>query len=183
MSWDADIFNWFHGLTGWSIFTDSIGVFLAKYLAYILVAAALVFIFKQKGAKTRMSAFIRLALSALIARGIIAELAYFAYFRIRPFTTFGFTPLVSAAGSSFPSGHVVLLFSLGLAIWTIDRRFGSWFLALSFVNGLARIFAGVHYPTDILGGIAVALLGWAIAERLLKNPEIKGASVDNPANL
>lgn len=167
MAWDLAVFNWIHGLAGWSVFTDTIGVFSAKYLAYLLGLAALFLVLKREGWKNRMSAFFHVTLAALISRGILTELIRYFYDRPRPFVSLGFSPLAGGSGASLPSGHAALLFALGFAIFAVDRRWGYWFLSLSFVNGLARIFVGVHYPTDVLAGIIVGFFAWKVVRLLI----------------
>jgi undecaprenyl-diphosphatase len=169
---DTAIFNFIHGLVGWSVFTDAIGVFFAQYLAYILAIAALFFVFKEKEFKKRAKIFFQLTLAALISRGILTETIRFLYDRPRPFSVFNFTPLVSDSSASFPSGHAAFFFALGFIILSINRRWGLWFLSLAFLNGLARIFAGVHYPSDIIGGILVGFAGyWITRKFLIRNEE------------
>lgn len=64
--------------------------------------------------------------------------------------------------ASFPSGHVmsgtVLLALLALAVWQSQAP-GSVRLALAWgcgalaaLNGLANVYMGVHWPSDVLGG-------------------------------
>ncbi|MEK7651315.1 MAG: phosphatase PAP2 family protein [Patescibacteria group bacterium] len=171
MAWDINLFNWIHGVSGWSVFSDGLIIFFAQYLAYILFGAAVFFIFKNKGLKSKIGTFLRLALTVLISRGIIAGAIAYFYARPRPFVALGFKPLVNETNTSFPSGHASFLFALGFVIFSLNRRWGYWFISLAFLNGLARIFAGVHYPTDIAGGILVALAGWAIVYSLLHKNE------------
>ena len=83
MSWDINLFNWIHGLAGWSVLTDALGIFLAKYLAYILGFAALVFIINQKSWREKLKVFIHLALAVLISRGILTEIIRYLYNRPR----------------------------------------------------------------------------------------------------
>ncbi len=167
MTWDINLFNWIHGLAGWSVFTDTIGVFLAQYLAYLLALAALVFIFRQNDWKSRIGTLFHLALAALISRGILTEIIRYLYERPRPFAAFGFSALIGESGNSFPSGHAAFFFALGFIIFSMDRKWGYWFLSLAFLNGLARVFVGVHYPTDILGGILMGFIAWRIIHLLL----------------
>lgn len=171
MSWDLVLFNWIHGLAGWSVFTDSAGIFLADYLAYLLGLAVLFFIFKQDGWKKRAKIFLHSTLAVLISRGMLTELIRYLYDRPRPFAALGFSPLIGESSSSFPSGHAAVLFALGFLILSLNRRWGYWFLSLSLLNGLARIFAGVHYPTDVLGGVVVGFLAWGIVNFLLNKKE------------
>lgn len=171
MAWDINLFNWIHGVSGWSVFSDGLIIFFAQYLAYILFAAAIFFIFKNKGLKSKIGTFLRLTLTVLISRGIIAGTIAYFYARPRPFVALDFKPLVNETNVSFPSGHGAFFFALGFAIFSLNRRWGYWFILLAFLNGLARIFAGVHYPTDIVGGFLVALTSWAIVHFFLRKNE------------
>jgi undecaprenyl-diphosphatase len=79
--------------------------------------------------------------------------------------------LVPVSSPSFPSGHsllsAVVYLTLGvlLARATSDRRAKTYFIALAatitVLIGLSRIYLGVHYPSDVLGGWVVGLI-WAL---------------------
>ncbi len=167
MSFDILIFNAIHGLAGWSGTLDAAGVFFAQYLPYLLLIPLVVFLFKAKTPKERLYTFLFWALTALLSRGVITEIIRFFFPRERPFGAFGFTSLISESGASFPSGHAALLFAIALAVFTVNKKWGWWFLGLSFLNGVARIFVGVHYPSDIIGGFLVALISLVIVTRIL----------------
>lgn len=58
--------------------------------------------------------------------------------------------------SSFPSDHAVLFFSIAVGVWLASRRLGLLAIIYTLVFiGLPRVYAGYHYPTDILGGFVI----------------------------
>ncbi len=162
------LLNAVHGLAGWSGTLDAAGVFFAQYLPFLLLIPLVVFLFKGETPKARLDTLLFWTLTALLSRGVITEVIRFFFPRERPFEAFGFTPLISESGASFPSGHAAFLFALALAIFTMNRKWGWWFLGLSFVNGAARVFVGIHYPSDIIGGLLVALVSLVVVIYVLR---------------
>ncbi|MFG2653166.1 phosphatase PAP2 family protein [Streptomyces sp. NPDC048436] len=66
---------------------------------------------------------------------------------------------------SFVSDHATLAMALGAGLFVANRKFGLVGIALALFEGFCRVFMGVHYPTDVVGGFA---LGTAVA--LLLSP-------------
>jgi undecaprenyl-diphosphatase len=61
--------------------------------------------------------------------------------------------------NSFPSDHSMLFFALSTGLWTVNRRAGLMAMAWSFVIiDLPRIYLGVHYPSDVVGGAILGIL-------------------------
>ncbi len=147
---------------------DGFVVFLAKYLIYFLVLGMFFLIFSMKTSREKFFAFIVVALTAVLSRGIFTEIIRFFYDKERPFEKLGFDPLFLKLTSSFPSGHAAFLFAVSIAILYFNRFWGFWFLGLSLLVGVSRIAAGVHFPSDILGGAVLALFSFVIVEKLLK---------------
>lgn len=68
---------------------------------------------------------------------------------------------------SFPSGHAQAAFGVATALLFVYRRRWMWSLYIvAAAIGLSRIYIGVHYPLDVLGGAAIGvansliLLAW-----------------------
>ncbi|WP_086692649.1 phosphatase PAP2 family protein [Streptomyces recifensis] len=66
---------------------------------------------------------------------------------------------------SFVSDHATITMAIGVGLFVANRRFGIAGIALALLEGFCRVFMGVHYPTDVIGGFA---LGTAVA--LLLSP-------------
>jgi undecaprenyl-diphosphatase len=164
------VFTFIHSWSGHSAFADVAGVFFAEYLPYLLVLGFLVLVFKQLGARRKFYLFAEGALAVILARGIITEAIRFFYNVARPFATLGFSPLIAESGPSFPSGHMAWFFALVVVVWFVSRTWGIWYLALTALMGIARISVGVHWPLDILGGVAVGIASGYFIHWLLRGP-------------
>lgn len=151
------LFEWIFGASGENAFVDALAVFFAKYLPYFLVGAALWFVFSERGFRRRALMLCEGLLATILSRGIVTEVIRFFYHYPRPFEALGIAPLIQAGGYSFPSGHAAFFFALATTVFFWDRKWGTWFFALEFVNSLARIFSGVHWPLDIVGGFLIGV--------------------------
>lgn len=60
---------------------------------------------------------------------------------------------------SFPSGHATTAMAMAFVIGFMAPRFFSLILVISLATGLSRIVIGMHYPTDVLAGFAIGLIG------------------------
>ena len=155
---DTQIFFFLNDFAGQSPFLDSVIVFFASYLAYILVAAFVAFLFFSAYTKREKWEILAVTvISAGIARGFITEVIRYFYHRPRPFTELGIHPLFTDSAWSFPSGHATFFFAMATAIYLYNRKWGMWFFAGTVLVTLARVAAGVHYPSDILGGAIIGV--------------------------
>jgi 2-O-(6-phospho-alpha-D-mannosyl)-D-glycerate hydrolase len=94
-----------------------------------------------------------------------AESLKHVFQRERPFLAIpdAVKPIIVEPGSySFPSGDTALAFGAAVAFGQCFPRFRPFALLLAFAVGLSRIFVGVHYPIDALGGAIVGTF-WGLA--------------------
>ncbi|MCL6635501.1 MAG: phosphatase PAP2 family protein [Peptococcaceae bacterium] len=109
-----------------------------------------------------------LMLAALFVSFLVGEEGLKHVFqRPRPFVTIpGVDLLVAPPHSfSFPSGHAANAFACGLVLARKIPVLAWPALVLAVLMAFSRVYVGVHYPFDVLGG---ALLGAACALLVMK---------------
>lgn len=77
--------------------------------------------------------------------------------RPRPFLDHeGIEVLVSGKTDySFVSDHATMAMAVGAGLFVAHRRFGLAGIGLALAEGFCRVYMGVHYPTDVVGGFAL----------------------------
>ena len=156
---DVRAFFALNSLSGQSPFFNSIIVFFAEYLAFILPVVFIFLLYRQTShIREKIWIFCIVFFSAIITKFGVAELIHIFYQRPRPFLTYNIFPLFSENTYSFPSGHASFFFAFSFAIYLYNKKWGFWFLVASVFMTVSRIIAGVHYPSDILGGMVLGIL-------------------------
>jgi len=124
-----------------------------------LAALMLVLLWVRQGRAVRL-ALLDATATALVGLAI-AQVIVALWYHPRPAELgLGRQFLDHAPEASFPSDHATLLFGLALPLVfeRAARPFGLAFLALALGTAWARVYLGVHFPADMLGGLAVALV-------------------------
>ena len=88
---------------------------------------------------------------------LISETISMIYVRQRPFVAIPGVKLLVPHGADggMPSHHVVLMTTLIAVVYIYQKRMAFFLTVLMVISGIARIAAGIHYPTDVL--VAVVL--------------------------
>lgn len=172
---DWQLFRLVNGLAGQSAAIDAFFRLCAQGLEYVLLL--LVATLWLTPAQNLRSTFYRqrlavyAVLSALIALGV-NQLVGLIWFRPRPFVYHQVTLLLPrSTDSSFPSDHAAGAFALAVALLLASdrwaRRVGWAALGLAVLLAFARVYAGTHYPFDVLAG-ALAGAASAVLLRLVR---------------
>ncbi len=130
----------------------------SNFYAVILLGALIML---ASGWKKGLRSFIVLAI-AVAASDLSGGLIKNLLMRARPCHALEGVRLFSACGKaySFPSGHAMNIFAAMVFLTTRYRRFWPLFMFIALSVSYSRVYVGVHYPLDVLGG---ATLGAAIA--------------------
>ena len=104
--------------------------------------------------------------------------------RPRPFELM----LIEETGYSFPSGHAMLSLAfygfLIYIVWKVNlskmvkKILTAFLIILILLIGVSRIYLGVHYPSDILGGFAISLVYLIIFIKLVKKYDVGSDKVE-----
>ena len=152
-------------------------IFFAEYFWWIFTVAVIAGFLWAERRNIRLGIYYSaIALvSALVARLVVKPILLTFISRPRPFMISGNAPLIpedvaAACCNSFPSGHALFVFALATVVFLYNKRWGMVAYIGALLVGIARVLAGVHWPTDILGGavigVVVAYLVWKLAEKL-----------------
>ncbi|MCK9816024.1 undecaprenyl-diphosphatase [Pseudomonas sp. MAFF 302046] len=143
-----------------------LAIFFAQWMVFCVpLLLAVLWIFgEQRQRRVVLLAGVSIAL-ALACNLVIREL----WFHPRPFMLgLGQNFLAHAPGASFPSDHASGLFAMAFALILASlRKTGLVMLGLALLVSWARVYLGVHFPLDILGGCLVGLLSaWLVRQGL-----------------
>ena len=120
----------------------------------ILLGIILIIIAKTR--RTGIEVLLSVALAYIVANLIIKN----AVARVRPYDAYAFLiPAVTKPHDfSFPSGHTVNAFAAAVAVFLNHKKVGIIALILAALVAFSRLYVGVHYPTDVLVGMAIGIV-------------------------
>lgn len=121
------------------------------------IGVALLLILIKRTRSVGVVAGASLAINALLVNVLIKNIVA----RTRPYEVIeSLTRLVGEQSDySFPSGHTSSAFSVAVVIFLLmPKKYGIPALIVATIISYSRLYVGVHYPTDVLGGFVIGTL-------------------------
>lgn len=168
---NESLFFLIFGLSNQFFFLDALMIYITNYL--IFVTALLLFFLAKDGGLKERKAFLISLLSIPFAI-LLIKIIHLFYFELRPFITHQFLPLVMEANNaSFPSRHVTIMAIFAFASVFYKLQWSFLIVILMALVGVSRIYVGVHYPIDILGGVIVGFISVLISKQIIRFIKVK----------
>ncbi len=161
--------HWFLVINGWTAISpvlNDLAIVLAKYAPELWAVIFLLLWFWPPLKQNRSRrAVVYATVAGVLALAINVSLSHFLPYRPRPFV---FEPhlvhqLIShKPDTSFPSDHAAGSFAFAIGLFYARPRDGWWGLLFAAAISVARVWVGVHWPTDVLAGAVIGLISGAL---------------------
>ena len=143
---------------------------------FLAIGVAAAFLGTRFGLKGRFL-LVCAALSVAITDPLSSRVLKSIFQRERPCHLVHTSHLLNGCSDSwsFPSSHAVNIFSEATIIALIYPKAGPWAYLFALAVGVSRVYIGVHYPFDVLGGAAIGTtVGYLIVRAGERLPLFRG---------
>jgi len=170
---DQKLFIWINSFAGKSSIVDNLASILCSdhFFPVLLSLLLLGLWFGADTLKNRLRSqkCVFMAFLGLAIANLNVALINFIFFRDRPFNNHEVTLLFyEPTDSSFPSNAIAATTALACGVWIANKRLGSISFIAVLIFGFIRVFSGIHYPIDILGGLMIGILSTLVARYIIK---------------
>lgn len=169
---DAQIFLFINHLPHGYV-PDQLALFLSvvgKWGAVWLIIALILFFREEKRDHWFFVPSIFVATGTAVSEFLLKAL----FARSRPTVDMGAIIIGSADNFSFPSSHATLAFAFAYVLARKEPRWKNALYALAVLISISRIYLGVHYPSDVIGGAALGSIigcGAVALEKYFSGPK------------
>lgn len=150
---DVRVTQAINGLAGTAAAIDFLMIWVSELGVPILVAAVILQWWRETDRQHVRHVLIASGLSFLLGLALNQLVLLFVH-RSRPYDS-GITHLIIAKSGdpSFPSDHATASIAIAAAFFLHGmRRTGAGFLAAAIVLMVSRVYVGIHYASDVVGG-------------------------------
>lgn len=167
MNWESSLV---HNLNTWGVNHQSFVKLIANDFVYIAIALGLAtFLYDQIRYSTKpflsplnirvliTDGLLNLAIPVGIAT-FISEMISKSVKHARPFINDGATNFLNHSNDGgMPSHHMVFTAALAFCVIGFHRNIGAIIFIMAIISGVGRMAAGIHYPTDLIVGLALGI--------------------------
>jgi len=177
ISADETLFFWINGIAGKVPILDWLMKLLGDdYFVFAIMALVLLFLwFGFRSAAQReinQRAVLCVAAAVGLAAIVIHLLTVYGPDRLRPYDAYpDLVNLIAYARTdpSFPSESAAVSFAFATGLWLMKRgRLAAAMFLMAVLVCFARVYIGVHYPLDIVAGVAIGILASLAAFGILR---------------
>ena len=170
---DAEIFLWLNGGVGAVPFLDRIVQWVVSdYLIPLVFSTILLglwFGWRDQGMRELHQRGVMVAGMGVGIANAAVKITNAFYFRHRPFDTYEVNLLFyPPTDSSFPANPVAITIAMATGVWMANRKIGAAMFIVALIYGFSRVYAGVFYPLDVLGGALIGLGAAYLVSLVLK---------------
>lgn len=173
---DQTVFFWINGLAGHVNWIDNVIRILScdLFLPVVTIIALIAVWFSGRNMvdRSRNQYGVMCSLASMgIANLLIFILNAILHDRLRPFEAFPdkvHLIYYPPTDPSFPSNAAAASFALAAGIWVYNRKLGYILSIPAIIISFGRVYMGIHYPLDIVGGFALAIVATGIVAAVMK---------------
>ncbi len=149
----TELFENFRGGVGdkiWTLFS------LLGNNGMLWITIAVILLFFRKTRRAGAAMLTALLIGAIFGNVVIKNLVM----RPRPFVSHPeLIPLLDPGDEwSFPSGHTLTGFAASAALYSFHIKSGSCAFVIAVLIAFSRLYACVHYPTDVIAGALIGVV-------------------------
>ena len=187
---DIKLFTFLNG--HYNAYFDQFMWLVSSRLAWIPMCLALLYVVFRNNWRNGLAALLLIALTITLSDQISSSIIKHAVERLRPTHTEALIPIVHTVNGymsglyGFVSSHAANSFGVAMILSLLFKN--RWFTMLMFlwatILSYSRIYLGVHFPGDIIGGmivgLAVASLLFFLYKKLLSTKARLYCTIDCP---
>ncbi len=170
---DQEIFLWLNQHVGNYSWLDSIVVFIVSdYLvpiSFSFVLFALWIGWRNNEMRDLHQYNVITSITGIILTNVFISIINSHFFRLRPFDVHEVNLLFyMPTDSSFPANPIAVAFAIATGVAFVNKKLAIAMYITSSLYGFARVYAGVFYPSDIVGGAIIGLTSTLLAYFMFK---------------
>lgn len=161
ISWDKNLFLFINNFTGEVPILDYVvKLVVNEYFVPVTLALVILYIwFKKYKVIIGERRVLVIAAFSVGLVNIIIQISNVFIIRARPFDTLDVNVLFyRPTDPSFPSNAVAVGFALAVSIFLVNKKLGVFSIILTSFYGFSRVYAGVHFPGDVIVGAIIGVV-------------------------